>query len=419
MSTRQRWVPIWILFVGGLINYMDRSALSIAAPLVMKDLKLNALQLGFIFSSFFAGYALFNFVGGYAADLLGPKRVLTLSMAVWSLFCGLTGAATGFASLLSVRVVFGCGEGPFSAAANKLVNNWFPRREIGSAIGVANAGTPIGGAFAGPIVGWLAMNYGWRASFIALGSLGFIWTIAWILFATDRPNQHPRLSASERAEIERDREQNSLEHSKLPLSFYLRQPTVLVTGLAFFGYSYILYFFLSWFPSYLTMSQNLSIQGMSLVNVIPWVLGSAGLWTSGILCDYIALRTGRPLYARKLVLVTCLIAAAICVALAGIVSGLTGAVALVAIAIFFIYLTGTTYWAIIQETVQGQNVGGAGGFVHLIANCAGIVGPAVTGLIVQSTGSFAGAFLLAGGVAIAGAVLVAAFVNPIEHARAH
>ena len=114
MAGRSRWVPVWFLFFGGMINYMDRSAVSVAAPLLMRDLGLNAAQLGIIFSSFFAGYAVFTFVGGYASDVFGPKRVFTLAMTVWSTFCGLTAAATGFTSLLLVRVIFGCGEGPFS-----------------------------------------------------------------------------------------------------------------------------------------------------------------------------------------------------------------------------------------------------------------------------------------------------------------
>ena len=165
-----------MLFAGGLINYMDRSALSIAAPLMMRDLHIDTVQLGFIFSSFFAGYALFNFVGGYASDVFGPKRVFTVAMTLWSVFCGLTAAAVGFTSLFVVRVLFGFGEGPFSAAANKMVSNWFPRREVASAIGVANAGTPLGGALAGPVAGWIALTYGWRASFIVLGLIGLVWT---------------------------------------------------------------------------------------------------------------------------------------------------------------------------------------------------------------------------------------------------
>jgi MFS transporter, ACS family, hexuronate transporter len=413
MFNRLRWIPVWMLFGGGMINYMDRSALSIAAPLIMRDLRLDTVQLGFIFSSFFAGYALFNFLGGYASDVFGPKRVFTVSMTVWSVFCGLTAAAVGFTSLFVVRVIFGFGEGPFSAAANKMVSNWFPRREIASAIGVANAGTPLGGALAGPVAGWIAFTYGWRASFIVLALIGLVWTLLWVAIVVERPDAHPRLNEAERAEIESDRGQQARQHKKLPLTFYLRQRAVLVTGFAFFGYAFILYFFLSWFPIYLTAAQHLSIRSMSFVNVIPWLLGSLGLYASGLLCDFLFRKTGDALFARKRVLVACLILAGISVAATGLVTGVVSAVLLMAIAVFFTYLSGTAYWAIIQDTVEGENVGGASGFVHFIANCAGIIGPTVTGFIVHSTGAFTGAFLLAGGVAIISAFLVAVFVKPI------
>jgi MFS transporter, ACS family, hexuronate transporter len=379
-----------------MINYMDRSAVSVAAPLLMRDLKLDAAQLGIIFSAFFAGYALFNFIGGYTADVLGPKRVFTLAMTVWSAFCGLTAAATGFVSLLFVRVVFGFGEGPFSAAANKMVRNWFARDQIATAIGLANAGTPIGGAIAGPLAGWLALKYGWRASFIALAAIGFLWTLFWIPGVRDRPAITSPAVDTEGAEPK--------------LSFYLKQPAVIATGIAFFGYSYVLYFFLAWFPSYLTMSRHLSVHDMSFVNTIPWILGTLGLTASGFVCDLIARAIGDVLRARKLVLVVCLAAAAVCVTLAGLVPGLAWAVAFMAAAILFIYLTGASYWALIQELVASEHVGAAGGFVHLIANCAGIIGPAVTGFIVRDTGLFTSAFLLAGAVALGGALLVAVLV---------
>ena len=396
MPERGRWVPVWFLFTGGMINYMDRSAVSITAPLIMRDLRLDAAQLGIMFSAFFAGYALFTFIGGYAADVFGPKRVLTLAMTVWSAFCGLTASAGGFVSLLLVRIVFGCGEGPFSAAANKLVRSWFPRDQIATAIGLANAGTPIGGALAGPIAGWLALQYGWRSSFLALAGIGFLWTLVWIPAVRDRATTNWKAVAIE---------------PKQKLSLYLRQPAVIATGIAFFGYAYVLYFFLTWFPTYLTISRHLSIRDMGLVSTIPWILGTVGLAASGLVCDLISRTLGDVLRARKLVLVVSLSAAAVFVTAAGLAANLVSTVAFMAAAIFFIYLTGATYWALIQELVQSEHVGAASGFVHLIANCAGIIGPAVTGFIVRDTGQFTNAFLLTGAVALAGALFVAVFVR--------
>jgi MFS transporter, ACS family, hexuronate transporter len=116
------------------------------------------------------------------------------------------------------------------------------------------------------------------------------------------------------------------------------------------------------------------------------------------------------LRARKLVLVVSFSAAAVCVTFSGLVAALTWAVTFMAAAILFIYLTGATYWALIQELVQSEHVGAAGGFVHLMANCAGIIGPAVTGFIVRGTGLFTSAFLLAGAVALTGALVVAVLV---------
>lgn len=244
---------------------MDRSAVSVAAPLLMRDLKLDAAHMGIIFSSFFAGYALFNFIGGYAADVLGPKRVFTLAMVVWSVFCGLTATATGFLSLLLVRILFGFGEGPFASAANKMVRNWFPRDQIATAIGLANSGTPIGGALAAPVAGWLAVKYGWRTSFIALAALGLVWTLFWIPAVPDKRTSNSRPNVNESAPR---------------LSFCLKQPGVIATAFAFFGYSYILYFFLTWFPSYLSISRHLSIHDMAFVVpfhgcLAPWDLQPA------------------------------------------------------------------------------------------------------------------------------------------------
>jgi D-galactonate transporter len=416
MLRERRWQMILLLFIAGVINYMDRSALAVAAPLITKDLGLEPAQLGIVFSAFFIGYAIFNFVGGYCSDRFGPHRVFSAAMAVWSLFCGVTAAATGYASMLVIRVIFGVGEGPFSATINKAVRNWFPHREAASAVGIASSGTPLGGAIAGPIVGFLALSFGWRVSFVIIAITGFVWLAFWMRLFTDRPEDHPSVSPRELRLITEGRPTVAAQGPARPLGHYLVQPTILATALAFFGYNYILFFFLSWFPTYLTTEQHLSLQNMSIVTVIPWTLGFVGLALGGWLSDVVFRRTGNALFARKLVLVACLAAAGLCVGLAGFVTTVESAVALMAAAVFFLYLTGSTYWAIIQDTVRGENVGGVGGFIHAVANCAGIIGPAVTGFIKQWTHAFESAFYLAGGIALLGVLAVALFVKPLRAA---
>lgn len=408
METRARWTLVSLLFAGGMISYLDRAALSITAPLISKELNLDPAQLGIVFSSFFVGYALFCFVGGYSADRWGPKVVLSVSMLVWSLFCGLTAATVGIVSLLLVRVIFGMGEGPFCANINKLVSNWYPRDQQASALGLANSGQSIGAAIAGPVVGFLALATSWRASFVIIGAVGVLWVVAWLWLAKDKPATPITGEEQSNAQLPDVADDGA---APAPLSTYLRRPAILATAFAFFGYAYILYFFLSWFPSYLTMAHHLSIQKMSIVSVIPWAVGVTGLVAGGYACDWLVRKTGRAIFSRKIVLITSLGAGAVCIALTGAVSELTSAVTLMAVAVFFMYASFNTYFAIVLDTVEKRRVGAVGGFVHFIANLAGIVAPALTGFLVQSSGSFKSAFVLTGIIAALGALFVAIFVR--------
>ncbi|WP_233855811.1 MFS transporter [Paraburkholderia sp. HD33-4] len=412
MFKSQRWFVVALLFLAGVINYLDRAALSIAAPLIQKDLNFSHAQMGVVFSSFFIGYALFNFVGGLASDKVGAKRVFGTAMGVWSVFCGATALASGIGSLIVLRVLFGMGEGPFSSSTSKMVNNWFPRREVASAIGVISSGTPLGGALAGPVVGFMAVQFGWRWAFVAIMGLGLAWLVLWSLTTTEHPHEQKRITSAELELIRAGQTgEPALAHAgereggKPGLGHFLRMPIILATAFAFFSYNYVLFFFLSWFPSYLTEAHHLSLHDMSIATVIPWLLGSIGLAAGGFISDLILRITGKPLLSRKLVLGTCLGAAAVCVALAGRVASMEGAVALMSVSIFFLYATGAVYWAVIQDTVPREHVGGVGGFVHLLANLAGVIGPAVTGFIVEAThGAYGSAFVLAGAIAVLGAV---------------
>ena len=389
MGKNIRWIIVLLLFLVYMINYLDRVALSITVPMIEKDLALNAEQFGMIFGSFFFGYAVFNFIGGLAVDKFGATLVMGLAVGLWSLFCGLTAVATGFYSMLVLRVLFGMAEGPICASANKMINGWFPKKQAATAVGFLSAGSPLGGAVAGPIVGYLALAFGWRPAFMIIFAIGIVWMVVWFFIAANSPDKHKHVSQE--------------AHS---LGYYLKQPIILVTAFAFFCYNYILFFFLSWFPSYLVQQHHLDIKQMSLTTMIPWIVGFVGLALGGYISDKIFNLTGRLLLSRNIVLVVCLLMAALCVGLAGTVSSVVPAVLLMSVSIFFLYVTGAIYWAIIQDVVHKSRVGGASGFIHLIGSVSGIVGPIVTGYIVQSTGKFDSAFILAGTIAALGAVLV-------------
>jgi len=409
-----RWGILTMLFFAMVINYVDRAALSIAMPFITQDYHLTPGEKGMIFSSFFFGYALFCFVGGYFADRFGPKRVLTWSMSFWSVLCGSTALAFNFWSLLIVRALFGIGEGPVSTTANKAINSWFPIKERARAIGIAQAGGPLGGALAGPIVGFLALWLGWRVAFVVIAALGIIWAIAWFRIATSTPKEHPLVTVEELELINEGREApvtTTADAPRTPVMEIIMQRAVLVTGVSLFCYNYILYFFMTWFPSYLIEAKGIDLKSMSIVTALPWLVGTIGFVCGGLLIDWVFKRTGKRLFSRKVVLVSCLLVAALCIGLTGQLESVAGCVAVMTAAVGFLMLTAPAYWSLIQDAVPDHQVGTAGGFMHGLANLSGIIAPTTTGFIIQSTGTYNSGFFLAGALGIAGALIVGLFVG--------
>ncbi|HDW2902186.1 TPA: MFS transporter, partial [Escherichia coli] len=195
------------------------------------------------------------------------------------------------------------------------------------------------------------------------------------------------------------------------LGYYMKQPMVWATTLAFFSYNYILFFFLTWFPSYLNHSLHIDIKEISIATVIPWFIGAIGMVLGGVCSDFIYRITGNALLSRRLILGSCLAGAAVCVAVSGTVTSIGSAITLMSVSLFLLYLTGPIYWAVIQDVVHKDKVGSVGGAMHGLANISGIIGPLVTGFIVQFSGKYDYAFYLAGAIAIISSLLVFIFVK--------
>ena len=408
MKGNYRWKIAGLLFFAGMLNYLDRAALSVVAPLLKTELHIDDAQMGFIFSSFFIGYCALCFVGGWAADTYGPKKVFAWAAGVWSLFCGLTAIITGYVHLLIFRVLFGMGEGPMGTTTNKAITNWFPREEAGRALGFTNCGQPLGAAVAGPIVGLVALNYGWRVSFVVIALLGALWLAAWLLIFKDTPEQHPKVSEAERELIRVSRAEVLVEgvQEGRSLVSYIFSAPVLAVATAFFCFNYVLYFFLTWLPSYLMDFQHLDIKSMSIIAVIPWLGAALGFLGGGFVTDALARKLGNVILARKCVLIVGLGVAATCVMITTQVSSLSMAVACITVSSVFLFVTPQICWGLIQDIVPKNRVGGTGGFVHLLANLAGIIAPSLTGLVVQYGGGYNVAFVIAAGVCGLGMLVV-------------
>jgi ACS family hexuronate transporter-like MFS transporter len=321
-------------------------------------------------------------------------------MLVWSVFCGLTAVASNFTQLMIFRIVFGIGESPMSPVTTKMTRNWFPRDELGMVMGITPpAGNMLGAAVAGPLVGFVAVGYGW--------------TLLWTIFARDRPDQSPFVSQAELAQIGRGSAlaPRPTDEEALPLRHYIRSPAVLATAAEFFASNYILYFFITWLPSYLTNARHLNIKTMSIITVIPWLLGAIGSVAGGVLADWLLRASGRPVFSRK-IMVTCGLAiAAAALLLTTQTTSLTAVVALIAIANITLHATPGSTWVLLQELVPPSRLGVVSGYVSGLANLSGIIGPAITGFIIQYGGGYGSSFVLAGLVAICSAIAVMCFVR--------
>lgn len=415
-KNRYRLIIALLLFCAGMLNYMDRAALSVMAPLVKSGLHINDAQLGFLFSCFFVGYCAFCFIGGWGADKFGPRKVYAWAATVWSIFCGATALVTGFWQLLVVRVLFGIGEGPMGTTTNKSISNWFPKKEIGRAVGFTNAGQPLGAAIAAPVVGLVGLAFGWRIAFIVIALLGLVWVVAWSLLFRDTPEQHPSVSKEEARYISAERpasQQNggTASASQHTCWHYILSPSVLGVAAAFFCFNYIQFFFLSWLPSYLTDFQHLDIKSMSIIGILPWLGATVGFMGGGSVCDVLYRKTGNFLLSRKLVIFIGLAIAGVSVLATAYTQSLTGAVSCITLATIFAYMTPQACWSLLQDIVPADRIGTTGGFVHLLANLAGIMSPAVTGLLIQYGGGYHSAFILASALSLVGIVALLALVR--------
>jgi len=415
VSHRYRWIVALLLFVAGSINYMDRAAIGVVAPYIQDSFTLTKAQLGLTFSTFFVGYALFAFVGGQLADRFGPVRTYIGAAIAWSVLCGLTGLVTGFGQLLVVRTLFGFAEGPMNSTTNRTITSWFPRRETARAVGFTFSGQTFGSAIAAPIVAFVALQAGWRVSFLVLAAFGLVWVVVWRLLVTDTPQQNSRVTETELRMLEESRgaaaTPSPVDGAHPGLLSYLGRPSTLSLGLGMFAVNYTLYIFISWLPTYLTEALHMPAAQMAIVASIPWMAGLVGYIGGGIASDFMYKHSGNKLRARKITTIAPLAIAGASLFLVTISPSTSVAVSLISLAVMLLTASVQSCWATIHELVPSVRVGGVSGFIHLLSNISGIIGPALTGYAIEYFGGFDSAFYLAAGAAAAGVIAMAVFVR--------
>ena len=383
------------------VAYVDRVNISVAGPLMRRDLGLTPIQLGLIFSAFAYPYAAMQIVGGWAADRFGPRIVLAALSLLWATATILTGFSWGVGSLLAFRLLVGVGEGGAFPAATRAFTWWLPVRERGFAQGVTHSFARLGGAATPPFVLAIVARYGWRASFIVLGAASVGWTALWLTSFRDTPDDHPWVSDVELAAIRDGSESPQMTREPTPWLPIVRG--MWLVTVVDFCYGWSLWVFLTWLPSYLSDSRGFAFNRMALVTMLPLSAGVVSDTLGGVISDTIYRRTGNLRLARRAMLVVGLGGACAFMIPAVMTRSALGAVYLLAAAFFFLELANASLWTLPLD-IAGQHAGTAGGMMNVGFGVAGMISPLVFGLLIQTTGRYELPLFMSAGLLLAGAV---------------
>lgn len=260
---------------------------------MQEALHVGPLGWGWVTGVFTLAYAGFEIPSGMLGDRIGPRRVLTRIVLWWSAFTSLTGMVAGFYPLLLIRFLFGVGEAGALPCASVAVARWFPVHERGRAFGITLMASQMGGAIAPLVVVPIQIHYGWRASFYVFGVVGVAWSAAWYWWFRDSPAEKPGIG---REELEETRGMIARAHDALPWRIALRSANLWSAMGVAFCYVYTLYFFQSWFHTYLVKGRGYSENDLFLSS-LPFLVGAAANFAGGLasnaLVRKIGLRRGR------------------------------------------------------------------------------------------------------------------------------
>ncbi len=378
----RRSVAVGLLVLAGCINFIDRSAVSIALPAIRTDLHLSAGEAGLLLSAFAWSYAVAQLPAGSLVDRLGASTALAAGLAAWSAVQAISGLVVSLPQFIVARVALGLGESPMFVGGARVCADRFAPAERAIPLGLLNASASLGPAIAPLVLTPLMLATGWRTSFAVLGAAGLLVAVAWAVIYRD-----PAASA------DAPRIAGPAQWGNL-----LRQRSVWGLLLGFGGTVYMTWLYVTWLPGYLELRWQMPPEAAGLWSAVPQACGFAGAVGGGWLSDWLARRIGERA-ARQAPLVAGLFAAAGCSA--GAAASGSAAVALVAVsaALFSANLATTAGWALAASLAPAALVATVEAMANIGGSVGGSLAPLVTGYAVQATGSFNPALLIAAAVA--------------------
>ena len=407
-KTRVRYAMLSLVFINVMINYLDRSNLSVAAATLSKDLHLSSVQMGFIFSAFGWTYAILQIPGGLIADRFAPRVLYAFCLITWSIVTFMQGFARGFVSLFGLRLATGAFEAPSYPINNRIVTSWFPNHERASAIALYVSGQFIGLAFFTPVLVTIQYYFGWQGLFFTTGLIGILWGLIWYFFYRD-PLDHATVNAAELDYIEKggglisgkkyDTGQLSVWNWANMKQVFTNR-TLWGVYIGQFCMNAMLWFFLTWFPTYLVQYRGLSFIKSGYLASIPFLAACGGLLLSGFVSDYL-IRQGKSIgVARKTPIIIGLLVSASIVG-ANYSNNTAFIIFFMALAFFGAGMA-LISWVFVSILAPKHLIGLTGGVFNFMGNLASIIVPIVIGFLVKG-GDFEPALVFIGALGLIGA----------------
>ncbi|MEX5506812.1 MFS transporter [Pseudomonas putida] len=405
-------ITVSLLLVIGIINYVDRSALSIANTSIQRDMGITPSQMGILLSAFSLAYAFSQLPLGMIIDRLGSKISLGAALLGWSVAQTASGLINSFSAFIGLRVVLGIGEAPMFPSAAKALAEWFEAEKRGTPTGIVLSSTCIGPCLAPPLLTLLMITWGWRGMFIVTGVFGILVAVCWFAFYKSKARYLAELPAEAREQLLATQAHKqpvasarpSLRAQLAAWAELFRHKSTWGAVLGFMGVIYMLWLHLTWLPGYFEREHGLSLYQTAWVVSLAYVFGALGTIVAGRICDRLVKNGASVLGSRKRVVVTALFAAAAFTVPLSFGSGFMLSVALLCCALFSVNMASSTAWMIANTVVDSQRVASFGSIQNFGGYLAGSVAPIVTGFSIQQTGSFASAFLISAAVAAVAAM---------------
>jgi sugar phosphate permease len=381
--TRVRYWVIVFAVALAVITYIDRVAMSFAAPQVSRDLGLTQVQMGMAFSAFVTTYALFEIPSGFLGDWMGPRKVLMRIVIWWSTFTALTGTTWNFASLFTTQMLFGAGEAGCFPNLTKAFTTWLPRGERVRAQGITWLSARWGGAFT-PLLVYLTIQVmSWRHAFMVFGIIGVVWAVFFYGWFRDDPQDNKKINAAE-LELLRPNRELATGHAHVPWARVARSRTVWMLCAQYFCLSYGWYFYITWLPTYLQKSRGVEIGKSAVLSMLPLFLGGLGSLFSGLISAPLARRLGSVARTRKLLACLGFTGASLLLMLSIHLPNPVATMVTMGFASFCNDLVMPGSWGACMD-VGGKYAGTVSGAMNMFGNIGGAVSPTAIGLILRWT----------------------------------